>query len=298
MPSTLMTDLDRLRVFLRVVERGSFTAAAAQLGMPVTSASRRVRALEEDLGVRLLHRTTRSVSLTPEGEALLPHAQAMLDAEAAARASLAPGTVRASGTLRVTAPAAFGRKVVMPLMPGFLADHPGLRVELHLTDDIVDIAALGIDAAVRIGRLRSSSLIARRLVANPRLLCAAPAYLARAGTPASVDELPGHECIVLGEASVWAFEAAGRLREVRVAGRFASSTIEAVREACVGGLGLALLSAWDVADELRSGGLVALELDALPPQELAIWAVYPSARFVPVKVWAFIAALEGVLKSE
>ncbi|GEO39504.1 LysR family transcriptional regulator [Skermanella aerolata] len=288
-------ETEELAVLVQAVAAGSLSAAARRLNLTPTIASRRLAALEERLGVRLMHRTTRSVSLTPEGETFLPHAQAMLEAEAAARASLAPVGPGVGGLLRVTAPAAFGRKVVAPIIPDLLAVNPELRIDLELTDSVVDIAAAGIDVAIRIGRLRDSTLIARRLSSNPRVLCAAPAYLARAGTPKTAEDLTRCECLVLSGTATWPFGGGNDAREVRISGRFASNSIEAIREACLGGLGLALLSRWDVVEELKSGTLVPVELDALAPQEISIWAVYPSPRLVAPKVRAFIAALERAL---
>lgn len=285
---------DELTVFVGAAGAGSLSEAARRLALTPMIASRRLAALEADLGVRLMHRTTRSVSLTPEGEAFLPHARALLDAAAEARASVGSDRTRVAGLLRITAPAAFGRKVVTPLLAAFLGRHPALRVELQLTDAIVDIVASGIDVAVRIGRLRDSSLVARRIAPNSRLLCAAPAYLAGAGVPESADDLARHACLVLSGTTHWRFAVEGRARDVRVSGPFGSNSIEAIHAACVGGLGLTLLSAWDVADDLRSGALVRVDLAAAEPDELAIWAVYPSARHVAPKLRAFLDALGGI----
>lgn len=266
-------DTQDLAVFVQAAASGSLSEAARRLGITPAAASRRLAALEAYLGARLLHRTTRSVTLTGEGEAFLLHAQAVLDAESAGRAALANGQDEAAGLLRVTAPANFGRKVVAPLVAPLLAAHPKLRVELHLTDSLVDIVAEGMDLAIRIARLRDSALIARKLGESPVLLCAAPAYLARVGTPRHLADLEAHECLALGGGAYWTFELGGKPRQVRVAGRFGSNSLEAVREACLGGAGLALFSAWDVAEELANGTLVSVTLDAVPPQELAIWAV-------------------------
>jgi DNA-binding transcriptional LysR family regulator len=194
--------------------------------------------------------------------------------------------------LRVAAPAAFGRKLVAPLVPALLAANPDLRIDLELTDAVIDIAGAGIDLAIRIGRLRDSSLIARRLAPNARILCAAPAYLAQAGTPHDLGDLARHECLTLSGNDRWPFDINGKRRDVRVSGRFSSGSIEALHQACFGGAGLALLSAWDVAEELRSGALIAITLNTAAPQEQAIWAVYPSARLVPPKLRVFVAALE------
>jgi DNA-binding transcriptional LysR family regulator len=285
-------DTNELAVLVQAVAAGSLSGAARRLGLTPMVASRRLAALEQCVGARLLHRTTRSVALTPEGEAFLPHAQAMLEAEQAARASLAPTGRGASGLLRVTAPAAFGRKVLAPMMPELLAENPDLRVDLDLTDGLVDIVGAGIDVAVRIGRLRDSTLIARRLAPNGRVLCASPAYLERRGAPRTLADLAEHECLSLSGMASWPFEVGGRVQEVRLNGRFASNSVEALVEACRGGLGLALLSKWNIDDDLTQGRLLPIELDGASPQELSIWAVYPSARLVPPKLRVFIAALE------
>lgn len=289
-------DTQDLSVFVLAANSGSLSEAARRLGLTPASASRRLAALEQALGARLLHRTTRSVTLTGEGEVFLPHAQAMLEAAEAGRAALARGHEEAAGTLRVTAPVNFGRKIVAPLVPPLLAMHPRLEVHLQLTDHVVDIVAEGFDLAVRIARLRDSTMIARKLAESPALLCAAPAYLARAGTPRRLADLATHECLRLGDsAGAWTFELSGKPQQVRIGGRFSSNSLEAVRQACLGGAGLAIFSAWDVAEELESGALVQVELDALPPQERPIWAVYPTSRLLPCKVRIFIAALQEAL---
>jgi DNA-binding transcriptional LysR family regulator len=284
-------DTRDLAILVQAAAAGSLSAAARRLEITPMAASRRLAALEQQLGVRLMHRTTRSASLTADGEAFLPHAQAMIESEQAALAELAPTARGASGLLRITAPAAFGRKVVAPLVPGILAANPELRIDLQLTDAVVDIVGAGIDVAVRIGRLRDSTLIARRLAPNPRWLCASPAYIARAGQPEQLADLAAHACLALSGQTHWPFKAGGRRREVRVNGPLSSSSIEAIHVACCGGLGLALLSAWDVARDLAAGRLVALTLADAEPEELAIWAVYPTARLIPHKVHAFVEAL-------
>lgn len=290
-------DTRDLAILVQAAAVGSLSAAARRLEITPMVASRRLAALEQQLGVRLMHRTTRAVSLTAEGEAFLPYAQAMIEAEQGARAALAPTAHGASGLLRITAPAAFGRKVVAPLMPDILAANPELRIDLQLTDAVVDIVGAGIDVAVRIGRLQDSTLIARRLAPNPRRLCASSAYVARAGQPKRLADLAAHNCLTLTSQTHWPFESSGRRREVRVSGPVTSDSIEAVHVACGAGLGLALLSAWDVEDDLAAGRLVTLDLADAEPQELAIWAVYPTARLIPQKVHAFVEALGQRLRA-
>lgn len=289
-------EISSLAVFVQAASAGSLSGAARRLKLTPMAATRRLATLEANLGVRLIQRTTRSVSLTAEGESFLPYAMAMVEAEEAGRAALSPSRHGATGLLRVTAPAAFGRKVVTPLIPPLLLEHPGLRIDLQLTDSVVDIVHSGIDVAIRIAPLRDSSMIARRLAMNPRVLCAAPAYLARCGAPRVVADLAEHECLALSGVTHWPFAIAGKERLVRVAGRFTASTIEGVRVACIGGAGLALLSEWDVQGDLQSGALVIVRLDDASPQELAISAVYPTSRQVLPKLRVFVDRLQAALR--
>ena len=289
-------DTRDLAVLVQAVRTGSLSAAARRLEITPMIASRRLAALERQLGVRLMHRTTRAVSLTQEGELFLEYALAILETEESARAIVTPVDAGVSGLLRVTGPAAFGRKVIAPLVPLMLQDNPGLRIDLHLTDSIVDIVAAGFDVAVRIGRLQDSTLIARRLAPNIRLLCASPAYLVRAGTPEKAADLANHECLALTGVGHWPFDVGGRRREVKINGRFSSSSIEAVHAACLHGMGLALLSSWDADEDIRAGVLRDISLRDARPQELAISVVYPTSRMVPRKVELFIQTLSRRLR--
>ncbi|GMM59393.1 LysR family transcriptional regulator [Novosphingobium pituita] len=289
-------NLQDLAVFAEAVRSGSLAAAARRLGLNAMAASRRLAALETELGVRLVQRTTRALSPTAEGEAFLPHAQAMLDEQASALAALRPAGAGVSGQLRVTASAAFGRKVVAPMIARFMAANPDLGVDLLLTDDQVDIVAQGIDVAVRIAKLRDNHLVARRLADNPRRLCAAPAYIARHGKPRVLADLVDHACLLGTGGSHWVFVRNGKTVRQKVGGRFTASSIEALHQACIGGLGIANLSGWNVEDDLRAGVIEPIRLEDAEPEPLAIWAVYPTARLVPAKVRAFVGALEQELR--
>jgi DNA-binding transcriptional LysR family regulator len=284
-------DLTDITIFVEAVRAGSLAGAARRIGVAPMIASRRLAALETELGARLVHRTTRALSLTAEGEAFLPHAQAMLEEEAVARAAVRPAQAGASGLLRVTASAPFGRKVVAPLIPAFMRDNPEVRVDLLLTDTVVDIVAQGIDLAIRIAALRDNSLIARRLADNPRRLYASPDYLARHGAPEVLADLAAHECLTTAGETHWTFEAGGRAASQKVAGRFTASAVEALHQACLGGLGLCRLSMWDARDEVADGRLVEVPLRDAELQARSIWAVYPTARLAPPKVRLFVAAL-------
>ena len=214
-----MDRLKQIDSFVRVAQKGSLTAAGQSEGVAPAVIGRRIDALEEHLGVKLLVRTTRRITLTHEGSAFLEHAQRLLADLASAEASVAAGGLRATGSLRLTAPAGFGRRHVAPLVPRFLAQHPDLHISLNLSDRVVDIVHEGVDVAIRVGDLPDSNLVSQRLADNRRQCVAAPAYLEAAGTPATPADLARHRCLTLSsEASQtrgWAFRVDGELTHVR-----------------------------------------------------------------------------------
>lgn len=285
-----MMELANLEVFVEAVGQGNLSAAGRRLGLTPVAASRRLAALEGDLGVRLVHRTTRSLSLTPEGEAFLPHAEAILGHAAEGRAAVTPGEVGATGVLRITASVPFGRKVVTPMLARFLDSHPHLRAELRLSDAVLDVAAEGIDVALRIGQLRDNRLIGKRLADNPRALYAAPGYLARAGTPETMADLRAHQCLTVAGTTHWTFAQRDRPARQPVSGRFTADSIDALHRASVEGMGIVMLSRWNVAPDLDAGRLVEISLaDASVPDQ-GIWGVMPTSRQVPAKVRLFLDA--------
>lgn len=290
-------NLTDVTVFVEAVKAGSLAAAGRRLGITAMIASRRLATLEDELGARLLHRSTRALALTPEGEAFLPHAQAMLEQEASGRAALRPAAAGASGLLRVTASAPFGHKLVMPMLPEFLRSNPEVRVDLLLSDRLIDIVGQGIDLALRIGALRDNTLVAKRLCDNPRGLYAAPEYLARRGQPTQLAELASHECLVTSGVTHWTFQREARSVQQRVSGRFTASGVEALHRACLAGLGIVRLSAWNMHDDVRAGRLVEITLHDAHLSEQSIWAVYPTAHLVPPKVRVFVSALERSLRT-
>ena len=287
-------DTECAAVLVWAAQTGSLSAASRRLGITPMVATRRLAALERDLGVRLMHRTTRSLSLTPEGEAFLPFAQAVLDSAEAGKAAVRHWA-SAAGLLRVQSPVAFGRRRILPMIPSLLRTHPDLKIELDLTDAVVDLTAVGADIAIRVARLRDNSLVARRLAPGRRVLCASPGYLAARGRPAVLDDLARHDCVLPPGVTHWTFLETGRERRVRVAGRLAVNSMDAVRDACVDGVGLALMADWNVTREIRDGRLVALSFDGIEAQPLDVWAVYPSARMVLPKLRVFVAALQSAL---
>ncbi|USW03817.1 LysR family transcriptional regulator [Pseudomonas pergaminensis] len=290
--------IPEIEVFANVAISSSLSEAARRLGLSAMTVSRRLAALEKELGVRLVHRTTRSVALTPEGEMYLPYAKTMLEANEAARATLKTSAGSASGTLRVTAPSVFGQTVIMPLLPALLADNPTLKVDLTLSDSIIDIAGLGIDVAIRIATLRDSTLVATPLAPNPRVVCASPAYLTQWGTPTVLDDLNHHQCIALHSMPYWPFTSGENAVAIRAQGAFCANSVEAVRTASKQGLGLAMLTYWDIRNELAEGSLVMVNLEDVLPEQLSITAVLPTRQQVPYRVRVFVEHLEAELKKD
>jgi len=280
-----------LTLFLRVLDLGSITAAAHSLDLSVAVASQRLKRLEKDLGVRLLHRTTRRLHPTPEGAALAEQGRVLVEELETLGSGLRETAREVAGTLRVTMSASFGRQYVSPLLPTFLARHPKLRLSAHLSDDVVDLVSEGFDLAIRIGALEDSRLVARRIAANRRVVCASPDYLRRRGEPRTPEALAEHDCLLLvgsnGRQDVWRFgtPADGEMA-VRVQGRFESNYGEVLRDASLAGEGIVIHSLWHVADDLRAGRLRILLPDH-PLATTAISAVMPQRRLVPPRVRAF-----------
>ena len=281
-----------LTLFLRVLDLGSITAAAHSLDLSVAVASQRLKRLERELGVRLLHRTTRRLHPTPEGVALAERGRVLVEDLESLRAGLREAATEIAGTLRVTLSASFGRQHVSPLLPAFLARHPKLRLSVHLSDQVVDLVSEGFDLAIRIGAMEDSQLVARRIAANRRVLCASPDYLRRRGQLKVPRDLQDHECLLLfgssGRQDVWRLhDAQGKEMPVRVQGRFESNLGELLRDASVAGEGIAIHSLWHVADDLRTGRLQVV-LPDFPLATTAISAVMPQRRQVPPRVRAFV----------
>jgi len=290
-------DLDDVALFRAIASSGSLSEAGRQLGLAPMAVSRRLAALETALGTRLFHRTTRSISLTAEGEAFLPHAIALLDAQDAALASLASGDAGLTGVLKITAPNVIGHSVVVPVVADLLSHNPMLSVDIALTDNVVDLAAIGLDVAIRVSPLEPSDMIASKLAHNPRVLCASPAYIARFGKPSTIADLISHPCIKLQGLDTWPFKIRGEIERIRVSGPFSANTVDAVRSACLSGVGIAMMTYWDVLRHLSEGELERIELRDAELDNLGIWAVFPTRKHMPARVRAFIDALRERLSS-
>jgi len=287
--------LKQIESFIAVVARGSLVAAASAEGVAPAVIGRRLDALEARLGVKLLLRTTRRISLTHEGSAFLEDAQRVVGDLASAEASVSAGGVKASGHLRLTAPAGFGRRHVAPLVPTFAARHREVTVSLNLSDRIIDIVNEGVDCAVRVGSLPDSSLVSVRLADNRRLCVAAPSYLARAGTPKHPGELVRHQCLTLSsnasQARGWAFAIDGELTHLRPAGRIDCSDGQVLHDWCMDGHGIAWRSLWEVEAEVAAGALVSV-LDAYAAPPNGVYAVFPQRRHLPLRVRLWIDFLK------
>lgn len=282
-----MKSIADLDIFARVVTAGSMSAAGRELGYSPAVISKRIRRLEERLGTRLLQRTTRQLSLTEAGQGFYERVVAIIASAEEAEAWVSRRSSAVRGVLRVSAPTSFGRLHVAPHLLRFLDAHPELQLDLILTDAFVDIVAEGFDVAVRIADLQDSSLVARRLAANHRILCATPAYLAAHGTPATLADLARHR-LLAHNADHWRLEGPDGPVSVHVESPLRTNSSEVVREAVIGGVGIALRSTWDIGEELRSGRLVQVLPGYGGSRRVALHAVYPSRRHLAQKVRVFI----------
>ena len=290
-----MAKLKQLESFVAVVARGSLTAAARAEGVAPAIMGRRLDALEERLGVKLLVRTTRRIALTHEGSAFLEDCQRLLADLANAEASVSAGGVKASGHLRITAPAGFGRRHVAPLVAKFRQQHADVTITLNLSDRVVDLAGEGFDCAVRVGDMPDSSLVSVRLADNRRLCVATPRYLKLHGTPQHPNELAKFDCLTLSsdasQTRGWAFTVGGELVHLKPGGPLDCSDGQVLHDWCLAGCGIAWRSTWEVESEIAAGRLVAvLEDFAAPPN--GIYAVFPQRRHLPLRVRLWIDFLK------
>jgi len=289
-----MDRFKELTTFVEVAQRGSLSAAAREEGITPAMVGRRIDQLEERLGVKLFKRSTRKVTLTPEGTTFYEDVHRVLDELRTAEDSLTLGAKSAAGRLIVTAPTAFGRKHIAPHLPAFIAEHPNLAITLHLSERMVDLKNERFDLAIRIADMKSADLIAAKLARNHRVVCGSPAYFKRAGKPRSLAELSRHNCLVTstedGVADTWSFQDKGRHVPAKVAGNLQCNDGEVLTRWAISGEGLAWRSAWEVSEEVKRGRLVTvLDEYAFPGNN--IYAVYPERRLLPAKVKFFIEFL-------
>ncbi|MGR5093939.1 LysR family transcriptional regulator [Vibrio maritimus] len=281
-------NIEHLKLFVRLAATNNISLAGQELGLSPAVSSAHISKLEQALGVRLVHRTTRKVSLTEEGVAFLPHAEEVLSTVETARASVGVGSTTPSGTLRVTAPASFGRLHIVPALKGFLTQYPELTIDFRFSDNIVDLVEGGFDVAIRDAELKDSTLIARKLATDRRIVCASPEYLSKFGAPETPGALSSHQCVQLVGLESWTFVTSQGKETIKTKGVLRTDNGDAMRDACIDGLGLAINSTWSVYKQLKEGTLVQVLEDYPLDSDVAIWVVYPSSRLLAPKVRAFI----------
>lgn len=278
-------DILSLRLFLRVADLKGVAAAARDLSLSPASASARLAKLEDTIGFRLFHRTTRAVSLTTDGAAFLPYAQHTIETLEAGLSAVSGQGEEAQGLLRMTMPGSFGRMHIIPVLAEFQARHPKVSLDLRLSDEVLDAVEGAYDLIVRNAQLTDSSLVARKLAADRRLLVAAPDYLNQHGVPETPDDLSTHRCVVFPGSNRWKFE---NTQSIEPPHTFVVNDGEAMRTMIENGMGIGLKSYWNAGESLKSGKLV----EVLPNYPLttrsALWALYPGGRIVAPKVRVMI----------
>jgi DNA-binding transcriptional LysR family regulator len=277
------------RAFSRVAESGSFSAVARETNTTQPAVSRQIAALEDHLGVRLLHRTTRSLALTEDGRDLLGHANRVLEAVEETVSSVGRGRASPSGLVRIGSTVSFGRLYIAPRVGTLLARYPDMRVELDLSDSVTDLVHEGLDMAVRIGEAPDSGLVARRIAVADMACVAARDYLERRGRPERPEDVSTHECVIFTRrgGNEWVFHGPEGQVRVPVSGRFRTDSAEAVRQAVIAGVGIALGASWLFRDALLAGEVEEL-LPAWRPPPTPIHAVYPSRRYLAPRTRAVI----------
>ncbi|MGQ2943272.1 MAG: LysR family transcriptional regulator [Blastomonas fulva] len=291
--------LNEIVIFMAVADAGSFARGGRTMGLTGSAASKAVARLEARLGVRLLHRNSRAVSLTSEGERFRESGRAILEAMDEAEASIAVPDGKPRGLLRLSVPDAFGRRVIMPLVSEYLERWPDVRIDIDFSDRPVDLVEEGFDLAIRIGGESAPDGIVSRVVAEyPVWICAAPSYLERRGHPPHVEALSGHDCILFRSRTrtqEWFGHPGGEHADKVLAhGRLRMNSAEAIRMAALSGLGIALLPAFLVDDDLSAGHLVRL-FPELSVQTVRILCLYPSRRLVDPRVRTFIDNVSAAL---
>lgn len=281
-------NIEHLKLFIRIASTQNISQAGKELGLSPAVSSSHIKKLEEELGVRLIHRTTRQVSLTEEGEAFLPHALEVMESIETARASVGAGSILPQGKLRVTAPASFGRMHLIPVLDRFLQCYPDVLVDMYLSDTIVDIVEGGFDIAIRDTTLKDSTLIARKLATVKRIVCASPDYLVEYGEPSNPEDLKNHYCVNLMGLESWVFNTSTGKKVIKTNNRFRTDNGEAARDACVNGIGITVSSTWCCYQHIQRRELVQILKDYPLVSDTSIWAVYPSSRLLAPKVRAFI----------
>ena len=283
-----MTAISDLDIFARVARTGNMSAAGREMGLSPAVISKRVSLLEERLGARLFQRTTRHLTLTETGEGYFKRVVDILSLVEEAEDFVSRRNTTPRGQLKITAPTTFSRLHIAPYLADFSERCPEIDLDFQITDEYFDIIRDGFDLAIRIGELEDSSLVAKKLAPDARVMCASPKYLAEAGTPTSLADLQGHNCLSAGAQDIWRIEGPDGYHQLRLGGNIRSNSAEFTRKAILSGLGIGLRSTWDIGKELQNGELQVVLPHYRGSSKVAIYAVYPSREFMPSKVNVFI----------
>ncbi len=295
-----MDGIGTIPVFVAVAENQGFAAAARQLGVSKSAVSKRISQMEERLGVLLIHRSTRRISLTEAGERYLVHAVEALAAAQEAEDAVSAMQGAPQGRLRINTPMSFGRLHVAPLISGFLETHPHIEIDMVMDDRILDLIEGGFDVAVRAGQLDDSAMIARKLAPLHSVLCASSRYLADRGTPHHPEELTAHNCLHYAysrDFQEWNFNGPQGPVRIRTSGSFQVNNSEALREALIGGSGIGRLPTFIAGPDIAAGKLTRLLDDYQMPHQ-TLYAMFPERRHLPVKVRVFVDYLVSQIGSE
>lgn len=293
-----MTAISDLEIFARVARTGNMSAAGREMGLSPAVVSKRISLLEDQIGARLFQRTTRQLTLTETGEGYFKRVVDILSLVEEAHDFVSRRNTKPSGLLKITAPTSFSRLHIAPYLPKFQERYPGIELDFELTDNFSDIIRDGFDVAIRIGELQDSSLVARKIAPDTRVVCAAPSYLETFGRPESPEDLNLHNCLSAGAQDAWRLEGPdGDTHNLRVRGNIRSNSAEIIRASLLAGLGIGLRPVWDIAAELKSGELEIVLPGYRGPSNFGIYAVYPCREFMPAKVNAFIEFLSELYGS-
>lgn len=289
-----MTSITDLEIFARVARTGNMSAAGREMSLSPAVVSKRVSLLEEQLGARLFQRTTRQLTLTETGEGYFKRVVDILSLVDEAEDFVSRRNTKPRGALKVTAPTSFSRHHIAPHLREFLSRFPDIELDFHLTDNFVDIIREGFDVAIRIGELQDSSLVAKKIAPDHRVICASKAYIDENGMPETLADLEHHNCLAAGAQTVWRLEGPDGEHQFRIRGNIQSNSAEFIREALLSGLGIGLRSTWDIGPELANGDLQIIMPDYRGSSNVSIYAVYPCREFMPAKVNAFIEFLTEI----
>lgn len=283
-----MTAITDLEIFARVARTGNMSAAGREMGLSPAVVSKRVSLLEERLGARLFQRTTRQLTLTETGDGYFKRVVDILSLIDEAEDFVSRRNTKPRGQLKATVPTTFSRLHIAPYLADFLTRYPEIDLDFHLTDNFSDIIGEGFDLAIRIGELQDSSLVAKKLATDTRVICAAPSYIEKNGTPTTVADLEYHNCLSAGAQSHWRLTGPEGPQQIKLKGNIRSNSSEFTRQALLAGLGIGLRPTWDIGPDLAAGDLTIIMPEYRGSENIAIYAVYPCRDFMPAKVSAFI----------